>query len=89
MELDSSFEQKNEIAKAVEEELEKVFPFSSFMCLEHVHSRVIHSKPLTFYLLQAMSAYGYEIVQTLIVDIEPDVQVKRAMNEINAGMLSG
>ncbi|CAI8606760.1 unnamed protein product [Vicia faba] len=55
MELDSSFEQKNDIAKAVEEELEK-----------------------------AMSAYGYEIVQTLIVDIEPDEHVKKAMNEINA-----
>jgi hypothetical protein len=55
--LDDVFEQKNEIAKAVENELEK-----------------------------AMSAYGYEIVQTLIVDIEPDVNVKRAMNEINAGM---
>ncbi|KAK2411283.1 HIR complex subunit [Trifolium repens] len=53
--LDDTFEQKNEIAKAVEEELEK-----------------------------AMSAYGYEIVQTLIVDIEPDEHVKRAMNEINA-----
>ncbi|KAL0428409.1 UNVERIFIED_CONTAM: Hypersensitive-induced response protein-like protein 2 [Sesamum latifolium] len=49
------FEQKNDIAKAVEDELEK-----------------------------AMSAYGFEIVQTLIVDIEPDAQVKRAMNEINA-----
>jgi len=34
-----------------------------------------------------MSAYGYEIVQTLIVDIDPDDRVKRAMNEINAGML--
>ncbi|XP_059284310.1 hypersensitive-induced response protein 1 [Lycium ferocissimum] len=55
MELDAAFEQKNEIAKAVEEELEK-----------------------------AMSSYGYEIVQTLIVDIEPDIHVKRAMNEINA-----
>lgn len=53
--LDDVFEQKNEIAKAVEDELEK-----------------------------AMSTYGYEIVQTLIVDIEPDVHVKRAMNEINA-----
>ncbi|KAJ8774957.1 hypothetical protein K2173_019961 [Erythroxylum novogranatense] len=53
--LDAAFEQKNDIAKAVEDELEK-----------------------------AMSAYGYEIVQTLIVDIEPDVHVKRAMNEINA-----
>jgi regulator of protease activity HflC (stomatin/prohibitin superfamily) len=55
LDLDSTFLQKNDIAKAVEEELEK-----------------------------AMSAYGFEIVQTLIVDIEPDVQVKRAMNEINA-----
>ncbi|XP_052196530.1 hypersensitive-induced response protein 1 [Diospyros lotus] len=55
LDLDSAFEQKNDIAKAVEEELEK-----------------------------AMSAYGYEIVQTLIVDIEPDAHVKRAMNEINA-----
>uniref|UniRef100_A0A5B6YPA1 Putative hypersensitive-induced response protein 2 n=1 Tax=Davidia involucrata TaxID=16924 RepID=A0A5B6YPA1_DAVIN len=55
LDLDSAFEQKNDIAKAVEDELEK-----------------------------AMSAYGFEIVQTLIVDIEPDVHVKRAMNEINA-----
>ncbi|XP_059648886.1 hypersensitive-induced response protein 1 [Cornus florida] len=55
LELDSAFEQKNEIAKAVENELEK-----------------------------AMSHYGFEIVQTLIVDIEPDESVKRAMNEINA-----
>ncbi|XP_031488329.1 hypersensitive-induced response protein 1-like [Nymphaea colorata] len=53
--LDDVFEQKNEIAKSVEDELEK-----------------------------AMSAYGYEIVQTLIVDIHPDEHVKRAMNEINA-----
>lgn len=32
-----------------------------------------------------MSTYGYEIVQTLIVDIEPDERVKKAMNDINAG----
>lgn len=56
--LDDTFEQKNDIAKAVEEELEK-----------------------------AMSAYGFEIVQTLIIDIEPDEHVKRAMNEINAGKI--
>ncbi|KAL1813290.1 hypothetical protein ACET3Z_023355 [Daucus carota] len=55
LDLDAAFEQKNDIAKAVEEELEK-----------------------------AMSHYGFEIVQTLIVDIEPDEHVKRAMNEINA-----
>ncbi|MCL7038289.1 hypothetical protein MKW94_002870 [Papaver nudicaule] len=53
--LDETFEQKNDIAKAVEEELGK-----------------------------AMSAYGYKIVQTLIVDIEPDAKVKHAMNEIQA-----
>ncbi|XP_024376157.1 hypersensitive-induced response protein 1 [Physcomitrium patens] len=53
--LDDVFEQKNEIANNVKEELEK-----------------------------AMRTYGYEIVQTLIVDIEPDETVKRAMNEINA-----
>ncbi|KAH7295818.1 hypothetical protein KP509_27G067200 [Ceratopteris richardii] len=55
MDLDAVFEQKNEIAKSVAEELEK-----------------------------AMSNYGFEIVQTLIVDIIPDETVRRAMNEINA-----
>ncbi|MCO5572096.1 hypothetical protein L7F22_025847 [Adiantum nelumboides] len=55
MELDDVFEQKNDIAKAVEQELEK-----------------------------AMRTYGYQIVQTLIVDIIPDQTVKKAMNEINA-----
>ncbi|KAF6173538.1 hypothetical protein GIB67_042668 [Kingdonia uniflora] len=32
---------------------------------------------------KAMSAYGYEIKQSLIVDIEPDNHVKQAINEIN------
>lgn len=31
-----------------------------------------------------MSLYGYEILQALIVDVEPDDQVKSSMNEINA-----
>nr|GEU42215.1 hypersensitive-induced response protein 1 [Tanacetum cinerariifolium] len=31
-----------------------------------------------------MSANGFEIVQTLIVGIEPDERVKKAMSEINA-----
>eukprot|EP00252_Welwitschia_mirabilis_P017902 TRINITY_DN398_c0_g1_i2.p1 TRINITY_DN398_c0_g1~~TRINITY_DN398_c0_g1_i2.p1 ORF type:complete len:153 (+),score=42.25 TRINITY_DN398_c0_g1_i2:784-1242(+) len=31
-----------------------------------------------------MSNYGFEIVQTLIVDIVPDATVRRAMNEINS-----
>eukprot|EP00246_Nothoceros_aenigmaticus_P004812 TRINITY_DN16516_c0_g1_i1.p1 TRINITY_DN16516_c0_g1~~TRINITY_DN16516_c0_g1_i1.p1 ORF type:complete len:293 (-),score=51.06 TRINITY_DN16516_c0_g1_i1:392-1270(-) len=53
--LDEVFEQKDEVARTVSEELEKV-----------------------------MGAYGYSIEQTLIVDVEPDVTVRRAMNEINA-----
>ncbi|KAK9925132.1 hypothetical protein M0R45_033469 [Rubus argutus] len=35
-------------------------------------------------LEKAMSAYGFEIVETLIVNIEPDDCVKKAMNGINA-----
>ncbi|GLJ18579.1 hypothetical protein SUGI_0330800 [Cryptomeria japonica] len=35
-------------------------------------------------LENAMTNYGFEIVQTLIVDTVPDSTVKRAMNEINA-----
>jgi hypothetical protein len=38
--------------------------------------------------MQAMCTYGYEIVHTLIVDIERDEQWKNAMNEINVGKLS-
>lgn len=35
-----------------------------------------------------MLDYGYKIVQTLIVDIEPDERVKKSMNEINAGNMN-
>jgi regulator of protease activity HflC (stomatin/prohibitin superfamily) len=35
-------------------------------------------------LAKAMTLYGYGIVPALIVDVEPDEVVKRAMNEINA-----
>jgi len=35
-------------------------------------------------LNEAMSTYGYDIINTLITDIDPDVQVKNAMNRINA-----
>lgn len=42
------------------------------------------AKAVASELEKAMSHYGFEIVQTLIVDIEPDEHVKRAMNEINA-----
>lgn len=32
----------------------------------------------------AMSEYGYDIIKTLVTDIDPDAQVKAAMNRINA-----
>ncbi len=35
-------------------------------------------------LNEAMTRYGYDIINTLITDIDPDVQVKQAMNRINA-----
>lgn len=35
-------------------------------------------------LNEAMQTYGYDIIKTLVTDIDPDVQVKAAMNRINA-----
>ena len=35
-------------------------------------------------LNEAMSSYGYDIIKTLVTDIDPDAQVKEAMNRINA-----
>ena len=35
-------------------------------------------------LNEAMTDYGYDIIKTLVTDIDPDVQVKEAMNRINA-----
>ncbi len=35
-------------------------------------------------LNEAMSTYGYDIIKTLVTDIDPDIQVKAAMNRINA-----
>ena len=35
-------------------------------------------------LNQAMLDYGYDIIKTLVTDIDPDIQVKNAMNRINA-----
>ena len=33
---------------------------------------------------ESMETYGYDIIKTLVTDIDPDVQVKAAMNRINA-----
>lgn len=35
-------------------------------------------------LNDAMAEYGYDIIKTLVTDIDPDAQVKAAMNRINA-----
>ena len=35
-------------------------------------------------LNEAMLNYGYDIIKTLVTDIDPDAQVKEAMNRINA-----
>lgn len=35
-------------------------------------------------LNEAMREYGYDIIKTLVTDIDPDIQVKNAMNRINA-----
>lgn len=55
MKLDDVFERKDDIAIAVERELN-----------------------------ESMQDYGYDIIKTLVTDIDPDVQVKAAMNRINA-----
>lgn len=83
MSLDDTFEQKNDVAKAVENELEKVVCNCTVIYLHTIEPSFLIN--LVAPCVQAMSHYGFEIVQTLIVDIEPDEHVKRAMNEINAG----
>jgi len=55
MKLDDVFERKDDIAIAVNRELN-----------------------------EAMGDYGYDIIRTLVTDIDPDVKVKAAMNRINA-----
>jgi regulator of protease activity HflC (stomatin/prohibitin superfamily) len=53
--LDDLFERKDDIARAVKEELN-----------------------------ETMKAFGFEILNALVTDIEPDEKVKVAMNDINA-----
>ena len=35
-------------------------------------------------LTKSMTSFGFSIIQTLVTDIEPDLKVRAAMNEINA-----
>ena len=55
IEIDRLFEEKEEIASAIKEELN-----------------------------ETMAQFGFEIMNSLVTDIDPDAKVKLAMNEINA-----
>jgi regulator of protease activity HflC (stomatin/prohibitin superfamily) len=55
IEIDRLFEEKEEIAKAIKEELN-----------------------------ETMTDFGFEIMNSLVTDIDPAANVKNAMNEINA-----
>ena len=37
-------------------------------------------------LNESMQDYGYDIIKTLVTDIDPDEQVKHAMNRINSAL---
>lgn len=41
---------------------------------------------MVYCLNQVIGAYGYSIEHILMVDIIPDTSVRKAMNEINAGL---
>ena len=46
--------------------------------------KMISPMPLRGELNDAMINYGYDIIKALVTDIDPDQQVKEAMNRINA-----
>lgn len=49
-----------------------------FTCKEEVAADVKEE------LTKSMSSFGFQIIQTLVTDIVPDIKVRTAMNEINA-----
>ena len=63
--LDEVFETKEEIAHAVKKELEKV---GNINLLTNCFTNI---------LSKDMEEYGYDIKQTLITDIIPDINVKK------------
>lgn len=55
------------------------------MKLDDVFERKDHiAHAIQAELKEAMLGYGYDIVKALVTDIDPDAQVKNAMNRINA-----
>ena len=51
------------------------------MCLQ-TKEEIAHS--VKEELTKSMTSFGFSIIQTLVTDIEPDLKVRAAMNEINA-----
>ncbi len=49
-----------------------------------LYTRMIFAVAVKAELHDAMLDYGYDIIKTLVTDIDPDAQVKQAMNRINA-----
>ena len=51
-------------------------------CAAQTKEEIAHS--VKEELTKSMSSFGFMIIQTLVTDIEPDMKVRAAMNEINA-----
>jgi hypothetical protein len=72
--LDALFESKDDLAHKVRENLSKVMVIFLEKYFLNIHSSTIQE------------SYGYEIIQTLVIDIRPARNVAEAMNEINANL---
>ena len=91
MELDRAFESKEDIAHSVQEQLTKVSNhlFLGYYCTRSPNSSLgplllpaerMHAS----FHFKVMNDYGYQILESLVTDLAPDVRVKQSMNEINA-----
>lgn len=56
---------------------------AQFLLDEHKHRELLPADVMEE-LRKAMTSFGFMIIQTLVTDIEPDMKVRAAMNEINA-----
>ena len=72
MELDQTFASKDIIANAVKDQLQHA--------MTEYGTRINNLYMLTIKV--CITIEGYEIVATLVTDIDPNINVKHAMNEI-------
>jgi regulator of protease activity HflC (stomatin/prohibitin superfamily) len=52
------------------------------VCFSAVQTKEEIAKEVQDELSKAFAAFGYEILQALVTDIDPDPRVKAAMNEV-------